>query len=213
MLAVIDCGVNNSQNPWLENPTLDDTPFSIPFLLVAILALAAGGCAVQPESNQTDTSGPVPDITLNLPGQACQCEQQSRGPDGTFLDRGFEAMHTGDYNESVENFQRHQRLEKSDQSDWEAELALVFMSTLPDSPTFDPEQARKTYRELSKSRDDQWQLHPQVALVSEAMDMFLEEKRYSRQLEVRVEELEADLLKKDEAIKRLRELTLGQGAM
>ena len=176
--------------------------------LCGLLAACAGS---PPEPAAQATTGEVPELTLNLPGENCSCDEApEEGLDRTFLDRGFIALYQGDHIEAVQYFQRYQRLEKAPQADWETAVAISFLGTLPSSPFFAPDEARKTYRTLRKDRDANWNVHPQVDLVSDAMDMFLENMRYTRELEDRVEVLEEDLEKKEEALKRLRELTLGQ---
>ena len=125
---MLNCDVNISQIRPLENLTLDHTPLSKSLLLALGLSLLIGGCATAPEAEPPAQPGEVPDITLNLPDNQCQCEEQGNGLDGTFLDRGFEAMHAADYVEAVQNFQRYQRLEKSPQSDWEIDPPATFRS-------------------------------------------------------------------------------------
>ncbi len=182
---------------------------SIALVGACLLLQACGTMPTDPQAGNSDPSA-AQDITLNLPTQDCQCDLPPDQLDTTFLERGFQALGQGDHIEALQNFQRYARLEKSTQAEWESEVSIAFLSILPSSPLYAPDEARKTYRDLRKERVEDWQIDQQVALVAETMDMFLEERRYSRELEEQVTTLEEDLEKKEEALKRLRDLTLGQ---
>jgi tetratricopeptide (TPR) repeat protein len=158
---------------------------------------------------------PVPELTLNLPerrGADCQCPavpiEGSR--DLTFLERGYTAMAVGDHIEAVQYFQRYQRLESSPEANWEAGVAIAYLSMLPTSPFFDPEAARKSWRRLRKDYQSGMQVHEQSLLMRDSLETFVALERHIDDLEANNATLREDLLKREEALKRLRELTLGQ---
>jgi hypothetical protein len=152
----------------------------------------------------------VPEITLNLPNNAgCVCEQTPEN-DYTFLEKGFESLARSDYIEAVQHFQRYQRLEKSERAQWESAIAIAYVSYLPNSPFYDPDAARKSYRKLRKQRGDFPLAHGQAMMMSESMEGFVTLDRHVDDLEESNAVLKEDLAKREEALKRLRELTLGQ---
>ncbi|MEP4485417.1 MAG: hypothetical protein ABJ013_07300 [Halioglobus sp.] len=178
------------------------------------VAVVLTGCVAAPQEAPAPEvaadPNDVPEITLNLPENTdCNCDQVS-DKDYTFLEKGFESVSTSDYIEAVQYFQSYQRLEKSDSAQWESEVAIAYVSYLPNSPFYDPEAARKSYSQLRQQRADFPVAHHQVLVMSESMEAFMA-------LEDRVDDLEAanavqkeELAKREEALKRLRELTLGQ---
>jgi len=174
---------------------------------------AAGTAAADPPSDDVAAGQKVPELTLNLPASKdCQCVAPQDGPDHTFLERGYTALAQGDHIEAVQHFQRYQRLEDSPLSDWEAGMAIAYVSMLPTSPFFDPEAARKTYRRLNKLLTPQWQtrLHEKSLLMRESLETFVVLDRHIADLEANNATLKQDLEKREEALRRLRELTLGQ---
>ena len=177
-------------------------------------AVLLAGCVAAPQETPAATvaadPNDVPEITLNLPDKAeCVCEQTPAN-DYTFLEKGFESVSTSDYIEAVQYFQRYQRLEKSASAQWEAAIAIADVSYLPNSPFYDPEAARKSYRQLRKQRAEYPLAHHQVLLMSESMEAFVTLDRHVDDLEDSNAVLKEDLAKREEALKRLRELTLGQ---
>lgn len=152
----------------------------------------------------------MPELTLNLPEQqdcVCTAEDQS---DYTFLEKGFSALVTGDHIGAVQHFQRYQRLESSPRADWEAGIAIAYDSMLPRSPFYDPEAARKAYNRLKKEPYDGMQPHEKILMMRDSLETFVEMGRRITSLERENSALREDLKKREEAIKRLRELTLGQ---
>ena len=177
-------------------------------------AVLLSGCVAAPQETPAPTAAAdpndVPEITLNLPDKAeCVCDQAPVN-DYTFLEKGFESVSTSDYIEAVQYFQRYQRLEKSESAQWEAAIAIAYVSYLPNSPFYDPEAARKSYRQLRKQRAEFPLAHHQVLLMSESMEAFVTLDRHVDDLEDSNAVLKEDLAKREEALKRLRELTLGQ---
>ncbi len=194
----------------------------------SLIALAFSGllqaCVQQPVSNEPtpvtdapnapDTSPePVPELTLNLPkGERCNCPAPAGETDYTFLERGYDALSRGEDIEAVQYFQRYQRLESSPAADWEARIAIAYVSMLPRSPFFDPEAARKSYKELNKLLEPGMQVHQQSLLMRDSLETFVVMDRHIADLESNNDTLKEDLQKREEALRRLRELTLGQKA-
>ena len=87
---------------------------------------------------------------------------------------------------------------------------MAFTYSLVDSPLHDAQQARKSYRDLRKKDWQEMELHQQTRLMQYSLETFLAMERRGRELEETNADLEEDLKKREEAIKRLRELTLGQ---
>ena len=191
-----------------------------PGLLSLLLVLQA--CAPTPTEPQQPEAGKaaasaavaeeVPEIILNLPdGTTCACEEEVKA-DYTFLEKGFVAMARGDHEEAMEYFSRYRRLESSPSADWEAAIAIAFMRSLGDSPYHDAEEARKSYRELVKEDWQSMQLHEQTLLMRQSLENFRDMDREIASLKENNKTLRDDLQKREEAIQRLRELTLGQPA-
>ncbi|TDG14999.1 hypothetical protein E2F43_01800 [Seongchinamella unica] len=155
----------------------------------------------------------VPEIILNLPdGTTCACEEEIEA-DYTFLEKGFVSMARGDHEEALEYFSRYRRLESSPAADWEAAIAIAFIKSLGDSPYHDAEEARKSYRELVKEDWQSMQLHEQTLLLRQSLENFRDMDREIAGLKAANRSLREDLKKREEAIQRLRELTLGQPAV
>ena len=178
-----------------------------------VLAIASSAmllaCASEPP--QPVASPEEVELTLNLPQEECNCSTEAaEQQDHTFLERGVHALSAGEYIEAVQYFQRFQRLEKSAQSDWEAGISIAYASILPSSPFYDPDAAQRRYRRLSKQDVDGMDIHPYVLLMRESLESFSVMNRHMTDLENTNATLKEDLAKREEALKRLRELTLGQ---
>jgi tetratricopeptide (TPR) repeat protein len=170
-----------------------------------------GACAsVPPEPEAPPRTPEDVKLTLNLPEQSanCTCEELLEN-DRTFLERGMETLADGDYIEAVQYFQRYQRLEKTALAHWEGELAIAYVSILPSSPFFDVDAALVAYTDL-QAREPDGQKHHSIVLMQQALESFVLMERHVQDLERRSTILEEDLEKREQALKRLRELTLGQ---
>jgi tetratricopeptide (TPR) repeat protein len=180
--------------------------------LALIQACAQTPAEQVPEPVAEKAAAKPPEITLNLPTEqaGCDCMQEAAPTDYTFLDKGYAALAASEYEEAVAYFQRYLRLEPSAEADWEAEVAITYVMTLPESPTFDVKEARKRFRDLNDSDWQSMQLHEQTLLLRHSLESFLLMSRRVRELREENEALRQDLEKREEAIKRLRELTLGQ---
>jgi hypothetical protein len=182
-------------------------PLTFTFLTGCLLLLAA--CGSSPEVETPVESGePEPEITLNMPQANCACEEESQ--DYTFLEKGFNALHEREYLESLQYFQRYQRIEKNEVADVEARIAIAYLSILPDSPIFDSQAARDSYRETRRSIKPDWELHEKILLMQDSLETFLDIQRQLTELEQDNADLRTELEKRETAIKRLRDLTLGR---
>lgn len=195
------------------------TPLRYGPALLALVLLSA--CAPTPEITGTpeDTTDEArdtrarPELTLNLPRtrqRDCDCPEESRR-DTTFFERGLNALAAGQVVEATEYFKRHQRLEESAVAQWEAQVALTWVGMLPDSPFFDRAAVAEAVEMLSAARPaDGDPPHPAAKLMLDALGAFATMHRHLEDLEQVNATLRDDLDKREEAIKRLRELTLGQ---
>ena len=183
-------------------------------LAAAGLLLLLQACSSAPATQQSAAeSAPeaVPELTLNLPEQAqdCACVVTEEA-DYTFLDKGFNALVAGDHIEAVQYFQRYQRLESSPQANWEAGIAIAYDSMLPDSPFYDPAAARTAYGNLKDQQVGGVPIHTKALMMRDALETFVAMEQQISDLESDNALLRQDLEKREEALKRLRELTLGQ---
>ena len=185
----------------------------LPAIVVLLAASLLQACAGVPEE---DAQAPAtvdtePELNINLPEQGTgPCTPV--GVDYTFLDKGFSALVAGDHIEAVTYFQRYQRIENSPRADWEAGIAIAYDSMLPQSPFYDAAAARKSFERLGPRPPGEGRAHEKILMMRDSLATFAA-------LETRINELEGDkavlaenLAKREEAIKRLRELTLGQKA-
>ncbi len=181
--------------------------------MTASLLLGLSACVstppVEPTPAPPQRSPEDVKLTLNLPAEnGCNCVQADSS-DRTFLERGMEALAEADYIEAVQYFQRYQRMESAPLAQWEAELAIAYVSMLPSSPFYDVEAAREGYLIL-QSREPEGRKHPSIVLMQQALESFVLMERHVEDLERRATMLQEDLTKREQALKRLRELTLGQ---
>jgi len=182
-------------------------------LIAVAVSLVLGGCVTAPPPAPQE---PAPraaedvELTLNLPEQSqdCVCKAPVES-DRTFLERGVETLAAGDYVEAIQYFQRYRRLEAEPVAQWEAEVAIAYASMLPSSPFYDVSAARAAYTNL-QAREPEGTKHHAVVLMQQALESFVLMDRHIEDLENRAGMLEGDLEKREQALKRLRELTLGQ---
>lgn len=182
--------------------------------LMTLMTLMAACTPLQeaPPAQQTAGEEPRarPELTLNLPraaGRDCACPQTR---DTTFFDRGLRALAEGRVVEAAEHFRRYRRLEGSPLAQWESDIALAWVSMLPDSPFFDRQAVADALQRLGERPADGVGVHAAAVLMYDALQSFAVMHRHLQDLEQVNSTLEQDLEKREEAIKRLRELTLGQ---
>ena len=188
------------------------TPRLLAFVVVAA-SLLMQACSTVPETvppaRPEPGPKPVPELTLNLEEKECSCVEQTV-LDFTPLERGFTALAVGEYIEAVQHFQRYQRLGKTPEADLEARIAISYVSILPASPFYDTNAARKSYRQLRKIPIKDMVIHEQTLIMRHSLETFLMMDRKIRELDAENATLEQSLEKREEALKRLRELALGQ---
>ena len=155
----------------------------------------------------------VPQLNLNLPeARQCNCPVTAPQADFTFLEKGYHALLEGEYENAMENFQRYQRLESSARVDLEAGLAIAYLRMLPRGPYYNPELARTSFKVLREQDAKQLKVHDYVRLMRQALLNMLKLQAEEQAQEQKNQALQAELKKREEALKRLRELTLGQKA-
>ena len=186
-----------------------------PALTLAALLLLQACASNLPPSDPADTAvaqdpNDMPELTLNLPSEdSCICQPETTA-DYTFLEKGISALAAGDHIEAVQHFQRYQRLESSPSADWEAGIAIAYDSMLPGSPFYAPQAAAESYDLLRAQKIEKTEIHPNILLMSDALETFVSMNRQMEKLKSGNAILKEDLEKREEALKRLRELTLGQ---
>ncbi len=188
-------------------------------LLAAALAVALTACVTAPQLSvapvaeppvEAAPAAPAPELTLNLPTrEQCQC-QPSPERDLTFLERGYQALSQGDAVTALQHFQRYKRLETVAAAQWEADVALAYLAMLPDSPLYDHDAAEQSYQSLVRRLLPEMQVHATALLMRDSLAAFALLNRHIADLESSNATLKEDLEKREEAIRRLRELTLGQ---
>ena len=92
----------------------------------------------------------------------------------------------------------------------EARIAFAYLSILPDSPIYDSQDARVSYARLRRSIQPEWKLHDKILLMQDSLETFLDLQRQIVDLEQDNGDLILELEKREIAIKRLRDLTLGR---
>jgi tetratricopeptide (TPR) repeat protein len=155
---------------------------------------------------------PAAELNLNLPDHALATGDYApvTGTDRTFLDKGFSALAAGDHREAVNYFRRHQRLESTPGADWEAGIAVAYDKMLPDSPYYNWRAAHESYLRLMREQPQGIQLHQQIQLMRDALAVFAELHVRINDMQKEKRTMSENLEKRDEALRRLRELTLGQ---
>jgi hypothetical protein len=180
-------------------------------LLCLSVVLLLAGCGSTPEQAPAPLqSEAAPEITLNLPQSNCACDEVKR--DYTFLEKGFNALEDGAYLESLQYFQRYQRIENTAFANTESRIAIAYLSILPDSPIFDREAAVDSYAALLRDADDnqELELHGKILIMRDSLETFFSMQHQIDQLKQGNRDLRDELLKREAAIKRLRDLTLGR---
>jgi hypothetical protein len=175
-----------------------------------VLAALLQGCSSAPVQEPEPPSGEVPEITLNLPQDDCTCQSEEQTSDYTFLEKGYAALTQEDYEGAVQYFNRYKRLEDSPEAEWEVAMAMAYLRSLANSPMYDAKEARKSWRDLNKADWKSMQLHQQALLMRQSLETSVALEKQLTELEDSNIVLKDELEKREEAIKRLRELTLGQ---
>jgi tetratricopeptide (TPR) repeat protein len=194
-------------------------------VLVVALMVLLQACATTPEvappvaAEQPPIPAkkrePIPELDLNLPssaGEACDCTSQN-SVDRTYLDKGFTLLAAGDYREAVNYFRRYQRLESSPAVNWEASMAVAYVKMLPQSPYYNWRAARESYLRLMREQPAGVALDENIVLLRETLAILVDLHVQINDLQSENAALEENLEKREEALRRLRELMLGQKAV
>ena len=182
------------------------TSFSL--LLLPIILISA--CVSKPtENGDRDTGEQSPklnqdkdEITTNL----IKLDNGNISP----LEKGFKALADGNHISAVQFFQLHSKVKNTLAADWEASIAIAYVSMLPGSPFYDMNAVRISYTQLSAWSIDDSLVNSQIVLMRDALEAFVSLHRELKDLERDNDVLEATLAKRESALRRLRELTLGQ---
>lgn len=186
-----------------------------PLLAIGALALLLQACAGSPpveDAAVEPEQKPAPELTLNLPSQAdtaCACGDEPAA-DHNLLEKGFRALNAGDHREAVNYFRRYQRLETSPAVNWEAEIAVAYDKMFPNSPYFNSKAASESYHRLKRQQPEGVEIHETIIQMRDALAIFVALHQQVDDEQNRIDELRETLEKREEALKRLRELTLGQ---
>ena len=188
-------------------------------LAAAALVLLLQACATAPDATapaegapDEPRRGPVPELTLNLPDQSkdkCDCSQQV-SVDRTFLEKGFANLAAGDYREAVNYFRRYQRLESAPGVDLEANIAVAYVKMIPQSPYYNWRTARESYLRLMRKPPTNVQLNEQIVLMRDMLAILSDLHMQINDLQSENATVTENLEKREEALRRLRELMLGQ---
>ena len=191
-------------------------------LAAAVLAQLLQACAnAQPAAEQpaAGDGGAVPELRLNLPEQSdlscARCVAPAAEHD--LLEKGVRALIAGDHREAVNYFRRYQRLETSPAVNWEAEIAVAYDKMFPKSPYYNSKTASESYHRLKRQQPEGVEVHETILLMRDALENFValhqkidDEQNQKDVLVEKNEVLAESLEKREEALRRLRELTLGQ---
>jgi hypothetical protein len=168
------------------------------FVIVATTTLLVLGCAT-PETETPQQEAPVSAAALNIPdplsNDGCDCEEVVVVEENYF-DRGVRALAARDYDQAATYFERHRDTEGSE-AQREADVGIAFVTLMS---------------EASIAADDST-----ASGIDERAEVMILALAAVQILEGRLEALDAlnkaiseDLEKREEALKRLRDLTLGQ---
>jgi hypothetical protein len=152
----------------------------------------------------------VPELELNLPQQAaCDCTPVE-AVDYTFLEKGYRLLLNGEYADAMEYFLRYQRLESSPRAQLEAGIAITYVQMLPRSSFYNPQVARSSFKVLRKQNAKELKVHDFTRLMRQSLINFVELHDEIDTLKASNTTLQQDLKKREEALKKLRDLTLSQ---
>lgn len=152
----------------------------------------------------------VSDLELNLPQtNACDCPPVEV-VDYTFLEKGYRLLLDGEYADAMEYFLRYQRLESSPRAQLEAGIAITYVQMLPRSSFYNPQVARSSFKVLRKQNAKELKVHDYTRLMRQSLINFVELHDEIGELKASNTTLQENLKKREEALKKLRDLTLNQ---
>lgn len=181
-----------------------------PASVAATPVVDATGAGASGADSSTGLTEAAPEVELNLdqPGN-CNCGLPESSTQ-TYLDQGFAALLDGEYSEATTYFKHYQRVESSVRADWEAAIAIAYIQMLPRAPSYDPLAAQRAFQTLRKEKPKELNVHPYTRLMRQSLLNFIVLQREIAAAKANNATLKEDLEKREEALKRLRALTLGE---
>ena len=180
------------------------------FSLVLFSIILISACVSKPTENGHMNNNQVSSPLNQGENEFTTKPMKLGGKNISWLEQGFKALADGNHISAVQFFQRHSRVNNTLAADWEASIAIAYVSMLPGSPFYDMKAVRISYTQLSAWSIDDSSVNSQIVLMRDALEAFVSLHRELKDLERDNELLEATLAKRESALRRLRELTLGQ---
>lgn len=173
--------------------------FTLRFAPVTAVLLLGIGCAAPVPNPEPQSVVDTRDIELNLPEPAvapaeCDCEPVVAGVENDF-DRGIRALVARDYAQARVYFGRH-RTSGDTGASREADVGLAFVALLDESTDSLPPSA--------PGADERAEMMSLAMALVESLEGRVDALNAVNAM------LEENLAKREEALKRLRDLTLGQ---
>ncbi len=180
------------------------------FSLVLFSIILISACVSKPTENGHMNNNEVSSQLNQGENEFTTKPMKLGGKNISWLEQGFKALADGNHISAVQFFQRYSRVNNTLAADWEASIAIAYVSMLPGSPFYDMKAVRISYTQLSAWSIDDSSVNSQIVLMRDALEAFVSLHRELKDLERDNELLEATLAKRESALRRLRELTLGQ---
>ena len=180
------------------------------FSLVLFSIILISACVSKPTENGHMNNNEVSSQLNQGENEFTTKPMKLGGKNISWLEQGFKALADGNHISAVQFFQSYSRVNNTLAADWEASIAIAYVSMLPGSPFYDMKAVRISYTQLSAWSIDDSSVNSQIVLMRDALEAFVSLHRELRDLERDNEFLEATLAKRESALRRLRELTLGQ---
>ena len=180
------------------------------FNLLFLFIIFISACVSKPtENGYRDTGEVSPNLNQEKEGLITKLMKLDE-ENISWLEKGFKALADGDHISAVKFFQRHSRVNNTLAADWETSIAIAYVSMLPGSPFYDMKAVRVSYTQLATWPIDESLVNSQIVLMWDALEAFVSLHRQIRDLQKDNDVLEENLAKRESALRRLRELTLGQ---
>lgn len=169
----------------------------------AALVLWLAGCASAPnpapEPAETHTAPDPAELNIPIPEHRtdCDCDVAVAAAPENYFDRGVRALAARDYARALVYFQRH-RDSAEDQAVREAEVGMAFVALL------DSDNGVSIATSGASGIDERAEVMTLALAAIRALEGQLATLQHLNDV------LSSDLAKREEALKRLRDLTLGQ---
>ncbi len=178
---------------------------SVIFLSAAILT----ACSVAPEEEIIEVPQPEPQ-PVSCEAEVAEALNQYRIPVSQVLTDANKLYVSGDFEAALLAYEKVVAESGNEREQLNALASLAKLRLLPKSPVLDPEAARQILDELNlriEHFDLQHEYFGQVDLLESIQAAEAQLKKLQRANKI----LTSDLANKDEAIKRLKDLTVGGG--